>query len=670
MNLKNILWIDSAVKDYLVFVESVNSNTQPLVYSSSNSTVDIKNVLHEFTTIDRIGIVFSHTDTFLNEPFYSETNTTFFIDTIRNYQVKNIDFLACDTLRNPVWKDFYQKLHAETGVIVGASENSTGNLKYGGDWILESTSEDIERIYFTNTIQYYTYILGVHSVTMVLRSDGIWGTGKNSIGQLANGTYIDRNTFQNISQFQSTLFKSRTVKLISAIQGNVFVLMTDNTLWYSGGYSNLFSQISFPGTGTIISITSESTQTIILTSDNELWARGDGTIGQFGQASYEFSNQFIKLVGITGTIKTVSCGNAHTAVLTTSNILWVSGNNTYGQLGLGDTVDRSIFTQINISSIVGINGRIAEFVSCGYGITVLSMTDGTLWGCGLKSYIGINVYGGENQLVFKRADEITSTYNNGTRRVKMLSSSNARTYVLMTDGTVWKTGNPILSDESLYTYYKQVIMPTTITSIICGYSHVLLLGSNNVLYGYGSNRDGQLGQGTTNELSSFTNILTDVLLLPNTENDSLQTLSQNVSSVTCFPAGTLVKSDQGKIPIQQLIPGQHTLRGKIILAVPETYNMDKDMVCIEKDALRKNCPHQITFISPRHKIYYKGKMKAAYRFVGHQKGVSYVPYQGEKLYNVLLEEYETMNVHGMICETLHPANPVAIYMKKLKQCLQ
>jgi hypothetical protein len=56
-------------------------------------------------------------------------------------------------------------------------------------------------------------------------------------------------------------------------------------------------------------------------------------------------------------------------------------------------------------------------------------------------------------------------------------------------------------------------------------------------------------------------------------------------------------------------------------------------------------------------------MKAAYRYVG-KKGVSYVPYQGEKLYNVLLEEYGSMNVQGIICETLHPANPVAIYVLK------
>jgi alpha-tubulin suppressor-like RCC1 family protein len=637
--------------------------------------MDIENVLREHTTIDRIGIVFSHTDIFLGETFYSESNTAFFIETIRKYQVKNIDFLACDTLRNPVWKEFYLKLHAETGVIVGASDNPTGNIKYGGDWILESTSEDIERIYFINTIQYYTYLLGIYYHTMVLRTDGIWGTGLNNLGQLGNDTTTSRNTFQNISLLQSTLFRSNTVKLISCSAVQTFVVMENNTVWATGeSYGNLFSQISFQATGTILSIVCGFRHTIILTSNNELWGRGDGTNGRLGEATSQFTSEFIKLVGITGTIKTVSCGYTHTAVLTTSNILWVTGSNG-GVLGLGDTTDRTSFTSIYISAIAGINGRIAEFVSCGNAHTVLSMTDGTLWGCGSKKAIGINESNGY-QLEFKKADEVQSTYNNGIRRIKMLCAGFSYTLVLMTDGTLWQTGGfRYGTSPPVYNYYTQVITPTTIFSMVYGLNFIILLGSNNILYGYGSNGGGALGQGTTSIIDSFTSILTDVLLLPNNEqNFSKLPLSQNVSnvsSVICFPAGTLVTSDQGKIPIQELKLGQHTLRGKTILAVTETYNLDKEMVCIEKDALRKNCPHRQTFISTRHKIYYKGKMKAAYRFVGHQKGFSYVPYQGEKLYNVLLEEYGTMNVHGMICETLHPANPVAIYyMKKLKQCLQ
>jgi hypothetical protein len=50
-------------------------------------------------------------------------------------------------------------LTKETGVIVGASNDKTGNIKFGGDWIMESTSQNIELIYFTKSIEYYSYLL-------------------------------------------------------------------------------------------------------------------------------------------------------------------------------------------------------------------------------------------------------------------------------------------------------------------------------------------------------------------------------------------------------------------------------------------------------------------------------------------------------------------------------
>jgi hypothetical protein len=134
------------------------------------------------------------------------------------------------------------------------------------------------------------------------------------------------------------------------------------------------------------------------------------------------------------------------------------------------------------------------------------------------------------------------------------------------------------------------------------------------------------------------------------------------NTTICFPAGSLVKTDQGSLAIQKLVPGLHTLKHKSIVAITDTYSMDKELVCIEKDALGKNSPYETTFISPRHKVDYKGKMTAAYRLVG-QRGITFVPYTGEKLYNVLLTEYGTMDVHGLICETLHTTNPVANYFR-------
>ena len=169
-NSKNILLIDNSVIDYQIFVESVNENTLPIVYSYKDTRNDLLNILKNyFHKINRIGIVFitfgNRSQLFLEStPFFNERsihnpNVEFIIDLIRSFSIKHIDYLACNTLQYPEWCRYFDILTSDTGVIVGASEDKTGNIKYGGDWLMESTGQDIESIYFNNTIVYYKYLL-------------------------------------------------------------------------------------------------------------------------------------------------------------------------------------------------------------------------------------------------------------------------------------------------------------------------------------------------------------------------------------------------------------------------------------------------------------------------------------------------------------------------------
>jgi hypothetical protein len=103
------------------------------------------------------------------DPDVSGENVTWLLQVIKDYSVKNVDFLACDSLLYPNWVQYFDLLHSETGVIVGASNDKTGNIKYGGDWIMESTGEDVESVYFTESIEYYKYLLAVIRATV----DGI-----------------------------------------------------------------------------------------------------------------------------------------------------------------------------------------------------------------------------------------------------------------------------------------------------------------------------------------------------------------------------------------------------------------------------------------------------------------------------------------------------------------
>jgi len=174
----NLLLIDNVITDYQTLVDSVNESTLTIVYSYSMTKTElISEINKNFTTITRVGII-CHSNgteitTFLdNQPFFLDSeispyseNLQFLIDAIKDFKVKNIDFLACNTLNYSNWKNNYEILTKETGVIVGASDDPTGNIKYGGDWILENTNEDIENIYFKSNIQYYKYLFVVFTIS-------------------------------------------------------------------------------------------------------------------------------------------------------------------------------------------------------------------------------------------------------------------------------------------------------------------------------------------------------------------------------------------------------------------------------------------------------------------------------------------------------------------------
>jgi alpha-tubulin suppressor-like RCC1 family protein len=73
-----------------------------------------------------------------------------------------------------------------------------------------------------------------------------------------------------------------------------------------------------------------------------------------------------------------SSGSFFAAAIKTDGTLWTWGNNTFGQLGLGDLTHRSSPTQV---------GTLSNWskISCGQFHTAAVKTDGTLWTWGLNA---------------------------------------------------------------------------------------------------------------------------------------------------------------------------------------------------------------------------------------------------------------------------------------------
>ena len=128
----------------------------------------------------------------------------------------------------------------------------------------------------------------------------------------------------------------------------------------------------------------------------------------------------------------------------------------------------------------------------------------------------------------------------------------------------------------------------------------------------------------------------------------------------CFPKDTPIVTDQGIVHIQDI--KNNTINGVKIEHVTKTISIYDYLVCFEKDSLSMNYPSDKTIMTPNHKILHNGTMTDAYHLLDSNK-IYKIPYNGEILYNVLLEQNGLMQVNGLICETLDVNNVIALLYK-------
>jgi hypothetical protein len=180
---KNLCFIDQSVESAYNLSAFLNDTTYPIVYTYDSDRESLKTeLMTQFANIDRVSFVFhgppDGSQVFTpklfinNEPFFSADNFRFLEDLFVSLNVRHADFLACNLLQHQEWKDFFVSIgNGNNVIIVGASDDATGNLKYGGDWTMENTMEDVRYLYFLPSIDNFagllltgTYTDGANSV--------------------------------------------------------------------------------------------------------------------------------------------------------------------------------------------------------------------------------------------------------------------------------------------------------------------------------------------------------------------------------------------------------------------------------------------------------------------------------------------------------------------------
>lgn len=118
-------------------------------------------------------------------------------------------------------------------------------------------------------------------------------------------------------------------------------------------------------------------------------------------------------------------------------------------------------------------------------------------------------------------------------------------------------------------------------------------------------------------------------------------------------------TDQETVEIQNIKPEYHTINNKEIKCVTSVYNSDGMVVKIEKDCLGENKPSNTIYMQKDHKLMMNPFEFSALLTSGNIQFES--SSSDELLYNVLLENHETMMIENIQVETLNTELEISKY---------
>jgi alpha-tubulin suppressor-like RCC1 family protein len=239
------------------------------------------------------------------------------------------------------------------------------------------------------------------SHTLLLAEDGtLFGFGSNKDGQLGLGDFVDRSIPTEISHAN---LSGKTISEIAVGAQNSMVITNDGTVFIWGRGGN--GEMGYGNTNTL-NVPTEATH---LTALNKTFITGS--------------------VGQTTSITSPS----HFIVIASDSTVYGFGENTDGQLGLGNKTDTYTPTQLTSSNIVG---KKPIAVSAGIRTTMLLMQDGSVYSFGNTSRVGIEGA--------SFTDKTEPTLLNNTeilgKKIISISSHDGHGLAVLDDGTVLSFG--------------------------------------------------------------------------------------------------------------------------------------------------------------------------------------------------------------------------------------
>jgi len=312
---------------------------------------------------------------------------------------------------------------------------------------------------------------------MALKKDGtLWGTGDNTYGQLGQGYFTAGPNYglNTLTQVPGTW---ANVSAGQDGQGYTMAIKTDGTLWgggenmygsISGPWAPWPYRVASPtqvGTDTDwAKVTAGVYSTLAIKTDGTLWGWGINSSGELGRGNWLTTQTREQSLGVNWA--KVYLGRYHAVGIKTDGTIWAWGGYQFGALGLGPAP-----VNLNIPTQIGTDTNWASVSAQGDRFTMAIKTDGTLWAWGYNAYGQLGLGDNVNRYVPTQVGTETNW-----ARVLVGGYWAGKTLALKTDGTLWAWGSGStnglgLGDQSNHNIPTQVGTDTKWVTVASGFAY-------------------------------------------------------------------------------------------------------------------------------------------------------------------------------------------------------
>lgn len=359
--------------------------------------------------------------------------------------------------------------------------------------------------------------------------DNLWVTGRNNTGQcgINNGVDVRKWTFVNnrglignVKSCRSSIeFYNDGYNTVNIGEDNFGVLVhtkDDNIFGCGGGMDigmgvtskfNFFTKITEKNVvnmskiiNNIKKIIMGDNRSILLTNNNMIYACGDNNNYDVGLPfeTFPIGNKWQELNTNDGLIKQVFTRFDGSTMIDVYDNLWMCGSNNVGECGLGDR-NNKLWTKVPT-----FNKTVKKFI--GYtDVSFVIDKNGDLWEAGRNDYGQCGDSTTNNVLSWKRVEQ----FNGITKGV---IQGIATSYVVDLHDNLWVTGlndNGQCGDNTtsnVLTWKKISQFDGKVSNIYTGTKQAFLIDKDGKLWVTGLNDKGQLGDGTTTNVTTWKNI--------------------------------------------------------------------------------------------------------------------------------------------------------------------